>query len=316
MWKPGRIGVVGVAALAIASICARPAVGQDASPCAAGGGTLISNWEVEGVPGTKGRQARSTMECLSDGRIRQVVEVSKDGQTWRVLFESTYRPGDIPGVAIAPPAAPVAVAERAAEHSPDPAAAESAEAMGEAPAAQPAPLTPQHQATRRANAEGSEVQALSRELGREEIPEEDAPELVMASPLVLELTPGEVDDYPEGTAWSTDETAGFIVGQVVLKKLTVGRKTKGGTTHIIVGAQLFTKKRQRTVDVLLEAMLDGEVVASESLRKVRVGLNIPGHGKNGLLINTVLDLPAGDFERLFADGAERKLRVTLTVPSG
>ncbi len=260
---------------------------------------------------------RSTMECLGDGRIRHVVEVSKDGESWRVLFESVYRPTAEPAMAAAPAAADAKVSPSApSPAAPSPSAASPSSAAERAqPSATAGEATPQHQASRQASVEGSEVQAVSRELVREEIPEDEAPELVMASPLVLELRPGEVDEYPEGTAWSTDETAGFIVGHVVLKKVTIGRKTKGGRTNLIVGAQLFTGKRQRSVDVLFEAMLDGEVIASELMRKVRVGLNIPGHGKDGMLVNGLLELPSGDFDRLFADGAERKMRVTLTVPS-
>ncbi len=322
-----RLGALGLA-LALAPIVSMPGLAQEASPCADGAGTLISNWEAEGLPGTKGRMTRSTMECLGDGRIRHVVEVSKDGESWRVLFESVYGPAAEPAMASAPAAAaPAPSSAQVASSAPAPSTAAPADPPAAAtqsspPAPAPAPdvaagekPTSQHQASRQANVEGSEVQAVSRELGREEIPEEEAPELVMASPLVLELKPGEVDEYPEGTAWSTDETAGFIVGQVILKKVTIGRKIKGGKIHLIVGAQLYTKKRQRSVDVLFEAMLDGEVIASEQLRKVRIGLNIPRHGKDGMLVNTLLELPSDDFDRLFADGAERKMRVTLTVPS-
>jgi hypothetical protein len=133
--------------------------------------------------------------------------------------------------------------------------------------------------------------------------------------MVLEITPGEVDDYPEGTAWSTQETAGFICGQVVIRRLTVGRREKGGRTFLEVGAQLFTKRRQRTAELLVEVLLDGQVMASERLDKLRVGLNIPGHGKDGLPVDALLELPGDAFERLFADGADRRLRLTLTVPT-
>lgn len=291
--------------------------GQEPSPCERGGDVLMRDWRVEGVPGTKGRLARSSMECLSDGRIRQVVEVSKDdGRTWKTLFESVYEP-DRPGgeamAAVAPEAEPLAAApppsETASGHPT--AAEEPARPAGQQSARQEA----QHQAARQKSEEGSEVRAVTRELEREEIPEEEAPELIMASPMVLEIDTGEVDDYPEGTAWSTDETAGFVCEQIIIKKVTAARKAKGDNVHLIVGAQLFTPKRQRSADLLVEAVLDGEVIASELLKKVRVGLNIPGHGKEGMMVTALLELPKEQFDRLFSDEADRKLRVTLTVPS-
>ena len=264
---------------------------------------LIRNWDVEGVPGTKGRPARSTIECLSDGRIRQVVEISKDkGRTWSMLFESIYAPATVAARTVAP----------APEPSAEPAVATTTGAQDSEPeTVEPA----QHQAARQATVEGSEVQAVSRELERQEIPAEEAPELVMASPMVLEINPGEVDDYPENTAWSTDETAGFVCNQVIIKKVTAARKSKGDEVHLLVGAQLFTKKRTRTLDLLIEVLLDGEVLASEKLKKVRIGLSIPGHDKTGMMVTARFEMPGGQFDRLFGDGVERKLRLTLTTPS-
>jgi hypothetical protein len=321
-------------------VLAQAALAQPPSPCAGGSGPLISGWRVEGLPGTRGDLARSSLDCQSDGTIRQVVEVSKDGgRTWKVLFESIYsreerssRPLPAASATTPPPAAPAAAESRAAERETSAAASPAREtppsATPQQPAVQPQtteqppPQQPadrrqdaQHQAARQASKEGSQVQALSRELEREEIPESEAPELIMASPMILEITPAELDEYPQGTAWSTDETAGFMCDQVVIRRITVGRRVRDGRTQLEVVTQLFTKRRQRSVDVLLEVMLDGQVVASQQLSKIRLGLNIPNHDKDGMPVAAQIELPDGTFERLFADGADRRLRVTLTVPA-
>jgi len=104
--------------------------------------------------------------------------------------------------------------------------------------------------------------------------------------------------------------------QVVIKKVTVGRKVKGDDTYLIIGARLFTKKRLRRMDLLIEAMVDGEVAASELLKKVRFGLSIPGHDKTGMVVTGLLKMPQQQFDRLFSDDVERKLRLTLTIASG
>lgn len=293
------------------------ACGEEGSPCDGGRSMLIREWRVEGVPGTEGRPARGTIECLSDGRLRQVVEVSEDGGvTWSTLFEQILSPPPEPVAAMEPTAAiapePEPPAEAPASGAVEPEASPASEQPEESPAPEPAPA--QHQAARQANEQGSEVQAVSRELQREEISADEAPELVMASPMVLEITPGQVDLYPENAAWTTEETAGFVCNQVVVKKVSVARRSKGGDVHLLVGAQLFTEKRQRSLDLLVEALMEGEVVASEELDNVSVGLNIPGHTKTGMLVEARLEMSAEQFERLFSDGVERKLRLTVTSP--
>ena len=289
------------------------------SPCDEGSAVLIQDWTAEGVPGAEGHPARATLECLDDGRIRQIVEVSKDGgATWSKLFESVYAP--MPAVEVTPapaPAAEVAAGTAdAASGSREPAAeAMAAPETRAEPAAEAAPGVAQHQAARQATVEGSDVQAVTRELQREEIPVADAPELVMASPMTLEIAPGAVHVYPENAAWVTDETAGFICNQVIVKQVSVARRVKGDTVELIVGAKLYSDKRQRSLDLLIETLLGEELLASGELRNVRVGLNIPGMDKTGLGVETRLELSRADFDRLFADGAEPRLRVTVTSPA-
>jgi hypothetical protein len=316
-----------VLGLALSALAPAGLAGDEAEAlCGGGRDVLIQDWSVEGLPGTEGRPTRATLECLGDGRIRQVVEVSSDGgRTWSPLFESTYSPVAADPVVAATPAAATAEASAsppaadpslpgtpAAPTSPPPAAAEPSSA----PAPVPPPAAPaQHQAARQAAQEGSDVQALSRELERTEIPADQAPELVMASPLVLEITPGQLDDYPENTAWVTDETAGFVCDHVIVKKVSAARKTKGGGVQLVVGAQLFTKKRSRSLDLLVEVLADGQVVATGELKKVRIGLNIPGHDKTGMMVDTALDMSVEQFDRLFGGAVEPKLRLTMTVPA-
>ena len=133
--------------------------------------------------------------------------------------------------------------------------------------------------------------------------------------MVLEIIPGEVDAYPEGSVWSTEETAGFICNSVVIRKVMVGRKVKGGNVDLIVRLQLFTARRGRNLDLLIEAIIDGEVVATEEMDKVRIGLNIPAHGKAGMEVEAIMSIPQATFDRIFADGAQRKMRLTLTSPA-
>ena len=47
-----------------------------------------------------------------------------------------------------------------------------------------------------------------------------------------------------------------------------------------------------------------------------MGLNIPGHGKQGFLVETTMMLSGEVFDRIFEDGAEPMLRLTMTSPSG
>ncbi len=317
MINPKRMAVgVVVAAMGLVPSAIVSADGH--SPCDEEGAVLIQRWNAEGIPGAKGRPTRATLECLSDGRIKQTIEVSKDGgSTWATLFESTYSPVAEEALQAATTAEPTVSAVSATSADQQTEAEETAvAATGSAEAAsEEAREVAQHQAARQATVEGSEVQAVSRELEREEIPAADAPELVMASPMVLEIAPGRVDAYPENGAWVTDETGGFICNQVILKEVSVARKMKGDSVELIIGAKLYSDKRQRSLNLLIEALLDDQVLASEQLNDVRVGLNIPGMDKKGLVVDARLEITKTDFDRLFTEGGQRKLRLTVTSPA-
>ncbi|MDX1643243.1 MAG: hypothetical protein R3244_02675 [Thermoanaerobaculia bacterium] len=276
--------------------------------------------------------ARVRLEPIEEGRLHHLIEHSPDGgDTWTNYFDATYVPlgGQIASAsdearaesdddvlprpattaAEAPSAGALAAAEPGEEEIP---AAEPVEEEA-VPEQAPGEAT-QDQAVRQARETGSEVTAVSRVLGREEIPTEQAPELRMASPMVLEIVPGPIDALPENTAWPTEETNGFICNDIVVEKVTLARRAKGERVEIEVAAQLYTAKRLRRADLLLELLLGDEVLASEELRKIRVGLNIPAHGDEGLWVSAELSVSRQEFEQLFADGADRKLRLTLTAP--
>lgn len=292
------------------------------------GGVLLYEGQHIRADGTV-RMARVRLEPLAEGRLHHLIEHSTDGgETWTTYFDATYLPvgGQVataqrpPEVAAPEPEAPVPSPSPAEPAPSEPAPSEPAPS-DQAPsepaasaAAPPAAPQPQEQASRQADREGSEVSAVSRVLGREEIPEEQAPELRMASPMVLEIEPGPIDRLPENTAWSTDETKGFMVNDIVVRKVMMARRGRGEEVELEVGVHLFTSKRIRRADLLLEVLLGDRVVASEELTNVRVGLNIPAHGKEGLLITAELGLPRQEFEQLFAEGADRKLRLTVSSP--
>jgi hypothetical protein len=320
LWRPLRIAAI----LSLMLLAAPIAFAQDADGPCAGDETLLGEWDVEETGGqlliADGSRTRARVECRADGRLRHLIEISSDGgRTWKTLFDAVYSPMDAPvaeAATVADPAPSATVATAPSPSEPEVAAGRGESAETPTAADQQISDEPtQHQAVRQATEEGSEVNAVSRVLEREEMEEEEKPELRMASPMVLEIVPGEVDAYPEDTAWSTDETDGFMVNEVVLKKVSVGRKVKGGSVRLLIGATLFTEKRQRSVDLLFEAFLDGELVGTAQVERVQVGLNIPGHGKKGLVAETAMELSGEAFDSLFADDVERVLRVTLTSPS-
>lgn len=285
--------------------------------------------------------ARVRLEPIEGGRLHHLIEHSPDGgDTWTSYFDATYLPlgGQIASAsdgsggegaprpattaAEAPSAGALAAAEPGEEEIPaaEPAREESGteQAPGDPGSGSSADEAPsgarQDQAARQAREAGNDVTAVSRVLGREEIPAEQAPELRMASPMVLEIVPGPIDALPENTAWPTDETKGFICNDIVVRKVTLARRAKGDRVEVEVAAQLYTAKRLRRADLLLELLLGDEVLAFEELRKVRVGLNIPAHGEEGLWVSAELTVSRQEFEQLFAEGADRTLRLTLTAP--
>ena len=321
LWRPLR-----VAAILSLTWLVTPAVfaqGDD-GPCT-GDEAVIGEWDVVEIGGeiliAEGTMTRARIECRADGRLRHLIEISEDGgRTWTSLFDGLYSPMVAPMAEAAAPSTspPPAVAERAASESEAPAPVRPPDSSRAADTAEPPPADEptQHQAVRQASQEGSEVNAVSRVLQRDEIAQEAKPELHMASPLVLEIVPGEVDRYPEGTAWQTDETAGFIVNDVILKKISLGRKAKGDSVDLLIGSTLYSSKRLRNADVFFEALVDGNLVGSAQMKKVRVGLSIPGHGKKGMLVETSMRLSREVFDSVFEDDAEPMLRVTITSPSG
>jgi hypothetical protein len=303
----------------ILGISTAMAVGaQEPSPCQ-DGRHLIRGWEAEGLPGTKGKMTRTSIVCRSDGSLAQIVEVTKNGKTWKVLFQSTYRPASEPAMAAAEPAAaavsPVAQATAPVPSEPmssPPAQSETAQSKpAKAAPAPQSPVQPQPQAQRQQ--EGSSVRAVTRELQPEEIPQTQAPQLVMESPMVLEVTPGQISKYPRNSGWRSKETASFICDEVVIKQVGLGREAKGGSVDLIVEAELFTHRRIKRTMLAVEVIHDGQVVASGELSDVRLGLNIPSHGKKGLMTSMTLNVSQETFDAMFAGDNRPTLRYTLTV---
>lgn len=266
--------------------------------------------------------ARSRLEPVAGGRLHHLIEHSSDGgRTWSVYFDGTYLPlggqlvaaGSPRSAAPAPPSvAPEAVPEGTAsepETKPEPEPETSREPM---PAAVEEPV--REEAARPAGGEGREVRAVSRALEREEIPAEQVPELRMASPMVLEIVPGPVDRLPENTAWQTDETKGFMCNETIVEKVLMSRRDRGDQVEIEIGVRLYTPKRSRRAELQLELLSGERVIASQTLSGIRLGLNIPAHGKEGLLVTSEMTISRSEFEQLFAAGADRALRLTLTVP--
>lgn len=312
------------------------------------GGSVVQYEGVveEGVLRYRGRHvrrdgtvtmARVVLEPIEGGRLRHLIEHSADqGNTWSTYFDGTYVPAGEEVVAAPQPSAPAGeapatVAERepvaeereaspavssAAPMRDGPAPAEPMQSEPAAPAAEPSTVQPaQPQASRQTVEEGSDVKAVTRELQREEIPETQAPELVMASPMILEVSPGNVADYPENSAWSTEETAGFICDEVTLQEVEVSYRTKRNRLELVVDARLFTHRRMKKVDLLVELFESDTLVASESIRKIRLGLNIPAHGEEGLIVPAVMELPEERFRALFSGESDPVFRFTITCPS-
>jgi hypothetical protein len=261
--------------------------------------------------------ARAALEPIGDGRLRHLIEHSTDdGGSWSTYFVGTYIPVGQSVVAAAPMevvASPPAVpSTEPAGPDPEPVVTPlAAPVPQETPASAPA----QPQAARQKVREGSDVKAVTRELQREEIPQAQAPELVMASPMVLEVKPGNVAFYPENAAWSTMETGGFICDEVVLREVEVSYRTKRDTVFLVIDSTLFTHRRIKKVDLLVELSDDGGLVATQSAPKIRLGLNIPAHGEEGLVAPVEMELTPEQFEMLFGGEGRPILRFTLTCPS-
>jgi hypothetical protein len=299
-------------------------------------------------------KARVVLEPVEGGRLRHLIELSSDqGATWSTHFDGTYLPrgGQIvsaSGALTDTPATEVTaepvenedsvqVAEGATSGptgtisssddvvtepevqavDPEPAKPARVEALPVAQEASPEPAAElaQPQAARQAELEGSSVRATTRELQREEIPEEQAPELVMASPMVLEIVPADIGKYPENAAWRTEETAGFICNEVKIRRVGVGRQVKGDRVRATVTAMLYTKRRMRKVGLLIEAVHDGEVIAADEIANIRVGKNIPAHGNDGMDVTAELEVSRQQFDAMFAGDSRPVLRLTLSCPA-
>jgi hypothetical protein len=131
--------------------------------------------------------------------------------------------------------------------------------------------------------------------------------------MVLEVTPGQISKYPRNSGWRSKETASFICNEVVLKQVGMGREAKDGTVDLILEAELFTHRRIKRTTLVIEVIHDGQVVASGELPDVRLGLNIPSHGKEGRMTSLTLNVSQELFDEMFAGDNRPTLRYTLTV---
>lgn len=230
--------------------------------------------------------SRATLEPVGEGearRVRQRVERSSDGgTTWTLYFDGVYVPASAPVDPPAPAPAPAPV--------PSP-----------APAPQPSPPP-------------SQVTAVSVEIPDEEVPIEQRPKRHLQSPMVLEVPVGAVEAIPEGYSWSTDQTAQYVVDEVVVRRLSMSRETTRRGVALRVTAILHSRRFLHHADLAVELVAGGEVVASGAVDGFAIGRSLPAQGDGpGLEKRVVLRLDRETFDTVFGGDDRPTLRLRLTV---
>ena len=240
-------------------------------------------------------QARVLLEPLENGRVHHLIEHSADGgRSWDTYFEATYFP-----VAEAPirreVEAPVAATEPPRD-APVPAG----------PAPETPPLT--------APPGDSAVVAVSGEQPEDEIPIDEAPQIAMASPMTLEVELGQIDKYPDGAGWQTDETARFACDRVTIKTVSAQKRRRRGSVEVTVSVDVHSPRRKERVDLAIALVTGDRTVAEQLLGGFSIGLMVPAHdSEEGLEKSVSFTLPEDEFEALFSGTTRPKVRLTLTT---
>ena len=136
----------------------------------------------------------------------------------------------------------------------------------------------------------------------------------MASPMTLEVTLGPLQFYPQGTAWTSDETAAYICNGLTILKVQAERREKKGRLELHLAFNLHTQKGSRRAELSVELRAEGKLISSQVLENIRVGRRLLNYdAREGLRKSTTFRLAPELFEELFRDGKRPKLRLTLKV---
>ena len=248
--------------------------------------------------------SRAVLEPLGEaggGRVRQTIERSTDGgTTWSRYFEGTYVPasGLFPSVAPRPDTARERMPMPEPEARPAPAPAPSP-APAPAPDADPAP---------------SQVTAVSVEVADEDIPVADRPKRRLQSPMVLEVPVGAVEAIPEGYAWSTDETAQYVVEDAVVRRVAMTRDTKRRGVELTVTTTMHSSRFLNHGDLDVELLHGGETIATGRVDDFAIGRSLPAQGDGpGLEKRVTMTVDPDTFDRIFGGEERPVLRLTLTI---
>lgn len=236
---------------------------------------------------------RALIEELPDGRFRHREESSEDGGTsWSRDFEVTYVPTG-------------RGASRAAAGTPS---------RPESPPRPTPPLPAREEPAAPPEGQSAEVRILSQEARQEELPPADREPIRMASPMVFEVEVGPVDQLPEGYAWSTSRTAQYRVEGASIRRVEVSHKRQKGKVALEVRTTFDSQRTRQRVDLLVELLSGGQLVASETLKALEIGSMFDTLGREeGLRSSVTFPLGRERFAQLFAEGERPSVRLTLTV---
>lgn len=160
-------------------------------------------------------------------------------------------------------------------------------------------------------ASGQSVNAVSQTVS---IPEGQEPQTHMASPMTLDVTLGPLLLYPQGTAWTSDETAAYLCNGLTILKVQAERKQRRGRIELHLSFYLHTREGRRRADLAVELHAGDEVIGSQVIRNIRVWSQVPNYDEQeGLRQSTTFRIAPERFEELFRDGKRPKLRLTLSV---
>lgn len=156
--------------------------------------------------------------------------------------------------------------------------------------------------------------AVSVEAPETDVPASERAKTRLESPMVLELPVGPVEALPEGYSWRTDETASFVAEGASIRQVTVSRHERRQGVDLRVAAALHGEGYLQHAELGVELLVDGEAVASGTVREFPLGRSISAQSEGAGVEKTVtLSLDRETFERAFGGEERPVLRLRLTV---
>ena len=252
---------------------------------------------------------RLTARPLDGGRLHVVIEHSRDdGATWQSVFDVQYVPQAVAPTP-RPEPAPDTASGRTAEPSPAPTPTPTpTPGPPTPPAPEPAPAPQPSQSS-------GGVRASSGVVPEKDVPLEERNRIFLESPMILELPIGPIESIPEEYSWSSKETSVYVSGGVSVRRVTLSRDEHGKKVDVDATAALYSTGYLDHVDLTVELVWRGDVLATASEDKVSIGRSVLSQSDgDGLEKRFTLTVDRSRFEEAFGDADERPvLRLTVTV---